>query len=47
MRKRESKWGQRKRRERERERQRIPSRLYTVSVELDTGLDLMNGEIMT
>ena len=32
---------------RERERERIPSRLHAVSVEPDTGLNLMNGEIMT
>ena len=29
------------------EAERIPSRLYTVSVEPDAGLDLMNREIMT
>ena len=34
-------------RERERERERIPSRLCAVSVELDTGLDPTNCEIMT
>ena len=33
--------------QRERERERIPSRLYTVSAELDMGLELMNCEIMT
>ena len=33
--------------ERERERERIPSSLHTVSVEPDTGHDLMNGEITT
>ena len=26
---------------------KIPSRIYTVSTELDMGLDLMNHEIMT
>ena len=30
-----------------RERERIPSRLRTVSIEPDSGLDLMNCEIMT
>ena len=34
-------------RERERERQRIPSRLCTVSVEPDVGLELTNCEIVT
>ena len=34
-------------RERERGRERIPSRLYTVSVEPDAGLELTNCEIMT
>ena len=29
------------------ERERIPSRLHTVSTEPDTGLELMNPEIMT
>ena len=33
--------------ERERERERIPSRLPTVSTELDTRLELMNHEIIT
>ena len=32
--------------ERERERERIPSRLCTVSIELDVGLEPMNHEIM-
>ena len=31
----------------QREGERIPSRLYTISVEPDAGLDLMNHEIMT
>ena len=35
------KWG----RGRERRRERIPSRILAFSVELDTGLDPMNGEI--
>ena len=39
-------WAERER-ERERERQRIPSRLYTVRVEPDMGLEPMNCEIMT
>ena len=34
-------------RERERERERIPSRLYTVSVDPNVGLKLTNYEIMT
>ena len=34
-------------RERERERGRIPSKLHTVSAELDAGLYLMNQEILT
>ena len=34
-------------REREREREGIPSRLCTVSVELDAGLVLTSWEIMT
>ena len=34
-------------REREREGQRIPSRLCSVCMELDVGLDPMNREIMT
>ena len=34
-------------RERERERERIPSRLCTISTEPNTGLDLINCEIMT
>ena len=33
--------------ERERGRVRIPSKFHTVSVELDTGLDLTNRKIMT
>ena len=33
--------------ERERERERIPSRLCTVSAELDAGLELTNYEIIT
>ena len=33
--------------ESEGERERIPSRLHTVSMEPDTGLDLMNCETMT
>ena len=33
-------------RERERERERIPSRLCTVTMELDMGLYLRNHEIM-
>ena len=33
--------------ERGREKERIPSGLHAVSVEPDTGLSLMNGEIMT
>ena len=33
--------------ERERERERILSRLRTVGTELDSGLELRNGEIMT
>ena len=33
--------------ERERERERIPSRLHTVSAELDTGLEPVNLEIET
>ena len=33
--------------ERGRERERIPSRLHSVSAELDAGLELMNCEIMT
>ena len=32
---------------RERKRERIPSRLYTVSVEPDAGLEPTNREIMT
>ena len=32
---------------RERRRERIPSRLCTVSMEPDAGLELMNHEIMT
>ena len=35
------------RRSRERGRERIPSRLHTVSIESDVGLDSMNHEIMT
>ena len=31
----------------ERGRERIPSRLHAVSTELDTGIELMNPEIMT
>ena len=34
-------------RQTERERRRIPSRVYAIRTELDTGLDLMNLEIMT
>ena len=33
-------------RERERGRERIPSRLHTVSIEPDAGLELRNHEIM-
>ena len=33
--------------EREREREKIPSRCYTVNMEPDSGLELMNREIMT
>ena len=33
--------------ETERERERIPNRLYTVSIEPNVGLDLMNHEIVT
>ena len=33
-------------RERERERERILSRLYTISTEPDSGLELTNHEIM-
>ena len=33
--------------ERERKRDRIPSRLHTVSTDLELGLELMNQEIMT
>ena len=33
--------------QRERGRERIPSRLHTVSVEPDVGLELTNREIMT
>ena len=33
--------------QREREEEKIPSRLHTVSPEPDTGLGLMNREIMT
>ena len=33
--------------QRETGRDRIPSRLHTVSVEPDTGLELMNCEVMT
>ena len=40
-RERESKAG------RERGRERIPSRLHTVSIEPNTGLELMNSETMT
>ena len=42
-RERESKGGA----ERERGRERIPSRLYAVKVEPDTGLNLTNHEIIT
>lgn len=34
-------------RESEMERERIPSRLCTVNMNLDTGLELLNHEIMT
>ena len=34
-------------RERERERERIPSRLCAVSTEPNSGLELINHEIMT
>ena len=55
MREREHKWGKGRQRERERERdrdrdrerQRIPSRLHTVSMEPDAGLELTNHKIMT
>ena len=40
------KWGGAER-EREREGERIPRRLHTVSAEPNSGLDAMNGEIMT
>ena len=33
--------------QKEKERERVPSRLRTVSTELDAGLELMNREIMT
>ena len=39
-----SKWG---RAERERERERIPSRLHTVSTELNVGLESANHKLMT
>ena len=32
---------------RQRGREKIPSRLHAVNTEPDTGLDIMNGEIMT
>ena len=32
---------------RERERERIPSKLYTVSAELDVGLELTNFKVVT
>ena len=38
--------GQRER-ERESRRERIPSMIHTVSAETDSGLHLMNREIMT
>ena len=42
----QERWGGPER-ERERERERIPSRLYVVNTEPNTGLHLTNHEIMT
>ena len=42
-----SEWDKGRERERERKKERIPSRLRTVSVEPDVGLELTNCEIMT
>ena len=39
--------GRERGRERERERERIPSRLHTINVEPNTGLELTNRTIMT
>ena len=40
-------WPGERQRERERERERTQSRLHTVNVGPDVGLDLTNCEIMT
>ena len=42
-----SRGGAERERERGRERERVLSRFCAVSTELDTGLNLMNCEIMT